>query len=99
MDLASATQKVKERAASGMGDLGATVKFVFDEGVIFLNGANAADPVHNNDEDADCTVNVALSDFHQMMDGDLSPMSAFMGGQMKIDGDMSIAMKLSSIFG
>ncbi len=99
MDLASATQKVKDKVASGMSDLGATVKFVFDEGVIFLNSTSTDEPVSNDNQDADCTVNVALGDFHQMLDGDLSPMSAFMGGQMKIDGDMSVAMKLSSIFG
>ncbi|MEM8895996.1 MAG: SCP2 sterol-binding domain-containing protein [Bacteroidota bacterium] len=39
-----------------------------------------------------------LDDFMKLLDGDLDPMSAFMGGMMKIDGDMSVAMKLTSLF-
>ena len=31
--------------------------------------------------------------------GDLSPMGAFMSGKIKVEGDMSIAMKLPTLFG
>ena len=30
-------------------------------------------------------------------DGDLDPTSAFMQGKLKVEGDMSVAMKLSSV--
>jgi putative sterol carrier protein len=34
-----------------------------------------------------------------MVEGDMSPMSAYITGKMKIEGDMGKAMQLSSIFG
>ncbi|GAB4395270.1 MAG: SCP2 sterol-binding domain-containing protein [Microscillaceae bacterium] len=98
MDLTTATQKVQEKLQAAAGSLDATVKFVLgNDGVVFLNGNT--NEVSNEDQDAQCTVMMEMADFHSMMDGDLNPMSAFMGGQMKIEGDMSVAMKLSSIFG
>jgi putative sterol carrier protein len=39
-----------------------------------------------------------LADFDSMMAGDLNPMEAFMGGKMQLDGDMNVAMQLSSLF-
>ena len=32
-----------------------------------------------------------------MVNGDLNPMQAFMGGKVKIDGDMSLAMNLPNV--
>lgn len=92
------TKQISEKATSA-GALGNTVKFVFNDGqgVIYLDGNNG-NAISNEDKDADCTVNVALEDFQSMMTGDLNPTSAFMGGKMQIDGDMSVAMKLQSIF-
>lgn len=88
------TQAVSEKVKLLPADLGSTVKFVFDEGVIFVDGQN----VSNENKEADCTVSVELSDLNEMLKGELNPMQAFMGGKMKIDGDMSVAMKLQSLF-
>jgi putative sterol carrier protein len=97
MSLESATQKVSENVANAASGLGATVKFAFGEGVIFIDGTTTPGTVSNEDQDAACTVSMELSDFHDMLNGDLNPMSAFMGGKMRIDGDMSVAMKLQSV--
>ena len=98
MDLATVTQKVTEKATNAADNLGSNVKFdLGDAGVVYLDGASNA--VSNDDKDADCVVSMELDDFNAMLDGEINPMNAFMGGQMKIDGDMSVAMKLSSLFG
>ncbi len=34
-----------------------------------------------------------------MLDGSLNPMTAFMSGKIKVNGDMSVAMKLPQIMG
>jgi putative sterol carrier protein len=49
-------------------------------------------------KDADCTVNVSLEDFKQLLSGDLNPMAAVMSGKVRINGDMGVAMKLPAIF-
>lgn len=101
MTLANVTQTVTQKMAHATDSIGATVKFIFTggEGVIHLDGTIHPGAVSNEDKPADCTVEVELSDFNSMLSGELNPMSAFMGGKMRIDGDMSVAMKLSSIFG
>lgn len=42
------------------------------------------------------TVNMSSADFRAMLIGELNPAAAFMGGKLKIKGDMSLAMKLQS---
>ncbi|TAE73786.1 MAG: sterol-binding protein [Bacteroidetes bacterium] len=92
--LADVTNSVIEKLKLMPSDLGATVKFVFPEGVIHVDGTN----VTNEDKTADCSVAVELSDLKDMLSGELNPMQAFMGGKMKVDGDMSVAMKLQALF-
>lgn len=98
MSLEIATNRVKEMAASNPGSLAASVKFKFETGAIFLDDTADQPVVTNEDKEADCTVTIDQADFMKLLDGDMDPMSAFMGGMMKIDGDMSVAMKLTSIF-
>ena len=35
-----------------------------------------------------CTMNISLDDFEPMLTGCLDPITAFMGGKMKVSGDM-----------
>lgn len=97
MSLDTTTQRVEELAAK-TGGIGNTIKFAFDEGVIYLDGSGEANSVSNEDKDAQCTIRMAMDDFNSLMDGSLNPMTAFMTGKFKIEGDMSVAMKLQSLF-
>ena len=44
------------------------------------------------------TVTMAASDFVDLLGGKLDGMSAFMSGKLKVGGDMSLAMKMQSLF-
>ena len=50
-------------------------------------------PVHRQD----CTITMADADFVAMAEGKLDGMQAFMGGKLKIKGNMMLAQKLQSI--
>ena len=79
---------------SGDTNLGATVKFdCGDDGVIVIDG----DSVSTQDAEADCTVKCDIDVLEDLVSGDLNPTAAFMTGKIKIEGDMGVAMKLSSI--
>jgi putative sterol carrier protein len=96
MDLATITAGMAERAGTKPA-LGKTVKFDFGaDGKIYINGNNA-NAVSNNDDAADCTLQLSMSDFVDMVEGRLNAMNAFMGGKLKVLGDMSVAMKLQTI--
>ena len=45
----------------------------------------------------DCTVTIADADLVAMAEGRLSGMSAFMGGKMKIKGNMGLAQKFGAL--
>ncbi|MEO9964397.1 MAG: SCP2 sterol-binding domain-containing protein [Reichenbachiella sp.] len=98
MTLEETTDKVKELASKKSGAIGSKIKFQFDEGIIYLDDTISPTSVSNEDEYADCTVRVSLSNFNKLMSGDMNAMGAFMMGKIKVDGDMSVAMKLSNLF-
>lgn len=81
----------------GVGDdsgLGKTLKFDFKgDGMIFIDGGS----VTNEDKPADCTIVISKDDFESMAAGTLDPTMAFMQGKLKVNGDMSIAMKLQPV--
>ena len=80
-----------------MGDdsgLGKSLKFdLKGDGFIYINGGT----VNNEDLPADCTIVVSKDDFEAMGDGKLDPTMAFMQGKIKVNGDMSVAMKLQPL--
>ncbi|MEM6763798.1 MAG: SCP2 sterol-binding domain-containing protein [Bacteroidota bacterium] len=85
--------------ASTSDAIGSSVKFVMGDDTIYLDGKGAENAVSQEDKEADCTVEISLENLNSMLSGDLNPMNAFMGGKMKIQGDMGVAMKLASMFG
>jgi putative sterol carrier protein len=44
------------------------------------------------------TITMAASDYIDMINGKLNPQMAFMGGKLKIKGDMSLALKMQQLF-
>lgn len=69
-----------------------SAKFSIDgEGAIVVDGSG----VRASDDDADVTLIADTETFEAILSGELDPTSAFMGGRLKIEGDMGTAMKLS----
>jgi putative sterol carrier protein len=50
-------------------------------------------------DDTTMTITCEAADMIAMMKGELNGVSAFMQGKLKIDGDMSMAMKLQNLLG
>jgi putative sterol carrier protein len=49
------------------------------------------------DDETECTLSADAETFQGMMDGSVNPTSAFMTGQLSVEGDMGAAMKLGSL--
>jgi putative sterol carrier protein len=49
-------------------------------------------------ENPKMTLRAAADDWHAVATGAMAPMQAFMSGKLKIQGDMSLAMKLQTMF-
>ena len=86
----------KLNAKMGGNGFDGTAKFVIeDEGAIIIDqtGARAAD------DDADVTLTASADVFKAILDDELNPTTAFMTGKLSVDGDMGMAMKLTSVLG
>ena len=87
------TDAFKTAVGSDSG-LGKTCKFdIKDLGFIYIDGGS----VTNEDKPADCTIAMSNEDFEKLSAGTLDPTMAFMQGKLKINGDMSVAMKLQPL--
>ena len=98
MTLEETTQKVNDLASQKGGSVKSRIKFKMEEGIIYLDDTQSPTIVSNEDGDADCVIRLSLENLNKLMDGSMNAMAAFMMGKIKVDGDMSIAMKLSSLF-
>ena len=98
MSIEAAAEAIKTTVASSEG-IGATVKFACgDDGCVFIDGNQTPPSVSTDDAEADCTVVCELDVLNDLIAGDLDPTAAFMQGKIKVEGDMGVAMKLSSMF-
>lgn len=92
-DIISEAVKVLNEKMDGQ-EIGGTAKFdIAGEGCVMIddNGARAAD------EEADVTMSADPETFRGILEGETNPTSAFMSGQLTVDGDMGMAMKLASV--
>ncbi|MEM1265469.1 MAG: SCP2 sterol-binding domain-containing protein [Pseudomonadota bacterium] len=71
-----------------------SAKFVIEGlGAIRIEGGS----VEISDAEADVTMSADADTFKGILTGDINPTSAFMSGQLSIDGDMGKAMALGQV--
>ena len=98
MSLNAITDALKSKV-SGMSGFGSSIKVNFGGDTILLDGTGDNIAVSNDNVDAACTISITMDDFNDLLSGNLDPMSAFMSGKIKVEGDMSQAMKLQQFLG
>jgi putative sterol carrier protein len=75
---------------------GKRIKLDFrDQGVVLLDGQSGQ--VSEQDAPADTTISTTWADFERLEAGQMDPMSAFMTGKLRIEGDMANAMQLATL--
>ena len=96
--MATKTETAQKLASADAFVAGKRVKIDFGpDGVILLDGVEKR--VTEEDSAADSTVKVSWEDWQGLAQGTLNPMTAFMSGKLKVEGDMSVAMQLQSVLG
>jgi putative sterol carrier protein len=76
----------------GHVDFDGVAKFLIaDKGSLIIDGNGA----RISNADADVTLSASVEVFQAIMDGDQNATSAFMTGELSINGDMGTALKLA----
>ena len=86
-----------EKRASNAEPIGGKIKFEVDGVGILIDGTSETNTVSASNDDADCTISLTAEVLEKLRDGQINPMMAVMGGQIKITGDMGLAMKVQSL--
>ncbi|MGQ9851752.1 MAG: SCP2 sterol-binding domain-containing protein [Aggregatilineaceae bacterium] len=69
-------------------------------GQYWIRVVNQQAEVHEGVHEAPTmTITASADDYLALVNGDLSAMSAFMQGKVKVKGDMGLALKLQTMFG
>lgn len=93
--VAAAVAALNDRlGGEGIAD-GSVRILIEDEGTLLVD----ADGARAGEGEADCTLTADADTFRDLLTGGLDPTSAFMGGHLRIEGDMSLAMRLASLLG
>lgn len=82
------------------GKINAIYKFVIsgDKGGTWrVDLTSGSGSISEGDGDANCTINITDQDFVDIVNGKSDATMAFMGGKLKVEGDMGLAMKLTSL--
>jgi len=88
--------QMKEKAENAE-PIGGTLKFVVDENIVYIDGSGDANTITTENKESDCTISTSLEVLLKLKNGEINPMTAVMGGQIKITGDMGLAMKIQSL--
>jgi putative sterol carrier protein len=72
------------------GDGGGNWEIRIANGTVALSDSRA--------ESADLTLSMAASDYLALTRGEVNPMNLFMAGKIKLQGDMSLALKFQDLF-
>ena len=98
MNLNEITAKVKELSSKSSGKIESKIKFVFNDGCIFIDDTVNPTIINNENQEADCTITISNDDFGKILNKEMDSMGAFMSGNMKISGEMTVEIKLYSLF-
>jgi putative sterol carrier protein len=90
-----------ESRADASKTAGVNKSYVFDidgAGVWKVDVTDAGAKVTEGASDGDVTIRASEETFRKIVNKDLSPTTAYMTGKIKIDGEMSAALKLQKLF-
>ena len=96
IELETVAGKLRQRAEQ-MGAIGGTVLIDLGEQGLFIDGHTTPLTVRCERQPADCRVRMKLALLDDILEGRKKAFAAFLTGQIGINGDMSVAVKLQPL--
>jgi len=90
--MAHAVEAIEKKLEGAVFD--GSAKFEIEgQGSVIIDASG----VRVSDDETEVTLSANLETFQEILEGDLDSTAAFMTGRLKLDGDMSTAMRLASV--
>ena len=90
--MAHAVEAIEKKLEGNVFD--GSAKFEIEgQGSVIIDASG----VRVSDDETEVTLSANLETFQEILEGDLDSTAAFMTGRLKLDGDMSTAMRLASV--
>ena len=90
--MAHAVEEIEKKLEGTVFD--GSAKFEIEgQGSVIIDASG----VRISDDETEVTLSANLETFQEILEGDLDSTAAFMTGRLKLDGDMSTAMRLASV--
>ncbi len=102
--MADSAREFFERASEqfdGAGTVGERASYRFDitgAGSWHVDVNDGRVTIAESDESADCVLSMSEQTFLKLTRGEANPMTVYMTGKLKVDGDQALALKLKDFF-
>ena len=95
----SERMKTDEDVQEELEEIGATYQFTLEGegGGHWVIDCEKFEVTEGENEDADCLVGMTAEAFLGVVNGELNSQELFMSGELMIDGDMSLALRLEQV--
>ena len=93
-------EALPDRASGpGVGEITSSYRFDVDgAGTWVVDVVDGRVRVQEGEQDADVTIRTSEETFLAVANGDQNPMTAYMTGKLKVQGDLQAALKLQKLF-
>ncbi len=85
------TERVREVASARGADNRPVTLDLGETGIIRIAGGT----VENTEAPSECRVSLSDQDLEALLEGRLDPTTAYMTGQLRVEGDMNLALQLA----
>ena len=85
------TERVREVASARLGDSRPATLDLGETGIIRIDDGR----VENTEAPSECRVSLSDQDLEALIEGRLDPTMAYMTGQLRVEGDMNLALQLA----
>ena len=77
MNLNDITDRIKELSTNSSGKIESKIKFIFNDGCIFIDDTVNPIIINNEDKEADCTITIDNDDFEKILKKEMDSMGGF----------------------
>ncbi len=95
MTVDTITTQLKQIATHEL-PLGASFKFVFENGIVHIDSTGEKAVISNDDKEADCSIHLKTTTYEEIKAGKMSKNMAMLMGKVRVKGDLELVTRIQN---